>query len=196
MPIDDPGWGGYTPEPEQQPAPPPKQSPLKRPLGDYKETLASLKSHRGALGKLNEKQMIAVGAAVVALILVAGLIRSNASDDEGSSAKGGAAAAGQASGSLEDFVQKVDEVCLKYREQVQQAAGNPDSSVLGGVHGQMIAEVRALGSPPESDPSFQEMLTAYDQSVRFLKAGDPRSAAQYGQQASAAAQQFGAVSCS
>lgn len=207
MPIDDPGWGGYTPAPDNQP-PPAQPDPAKKKalseykLADYKQTLSGLKSHRGKLGKLNEKQMIGIGIAVVVLILVAGLVRSKGGDDEKpASAKGAAPAAGTAaeregSGSQEDFAAKVDLVCSSYASQVQQAGAAPDSTYLGAVHGQMLAEIKALGSPPqEAAATFQSLVTNYEKAVQMANQGNAPGANPFYQQAFAAATQLGAPSC-
>jgi hypothetical protein len=216
VPIDDPGWGDYTPPPQNQP-PPAQQSPRgKKPLSeyklaDYKESLSGLKNHRGKLGKLNEKQMIGIGIAVVLLILVAGLMRSRGGDDEKpASAKGGAVPAGAAaatqggaaaggdtaSGSQDDFASKVDAVCKSYHPKVQEAGGQPTSDALGAVHTQMIAEIKAVGAPPsELAATFQTFVTNYEQAAQKSSQGDAVGASPLYQQAFAAATQLGAPNC-
>jgi hypothetical protein len=230
MPIDDPGWGSPTPPP-QQPAPP-SQDPSKKTwsdvklgeykeklsglkagdykeklsglkAGDYKEKLSGLARYRGKLGKLNEKQMIAVGIAVVVLIAAAGLLRSKDSDEKPAGARGaagGAAAApsgasgSQASGSQEDFVAKVEQICVSYREQVMAAAQSADPTILGGVQGRKVAEMKALGTPPEDAEVFQRLISGYESYVQAQNQGSA-SASQFIQSAGQAAHEFGAPSC-
>jgi hypothetical protein len=208
MPIDDPGWGDYTP-PSQNQAPPPQQGPPGKKslsdykLGDYKETLSALKSHRGKLGKLNEKQMIGVGIAVVLLILAAGLLRSKGDDEKPASAKGGAAAGAAAgaedsdgSGSEGDFAAKVDAICKSYHPKVQEAGGQPTSHALGAVHTQMVTEIKGLGAPPSDlAATYQTFVTNYEQAAQKSSAGDAIGANPLYEQAFAAATQLGAPNC-
>ena len=203
MPIDDPGWGDYTPPPQNQPPPAQQSPPGKKPLSeyklaDYKETLSGLKNHRGKLGKLNEKQLIGIGIAVVLLILVAGLMRSKGGDDEKpASAKGGAAAGGDtASGSEDDFASKVDAVCKSYHPKVQEAGGQPTSNALGAVHTQMITEIKAVGAPPqELAAAYQTFVTNYEQAAQKSSQGDAVGASPLYEQAFAAATQLGVPNC-
>lgn len=206
MPIDDPGWGDYTPPPQNQPPPAQQAPPGKKPLSDYKlsdykETLSGLKSHRGKLGKLNEKQMIGIGIAVVLLVLVAGLVRSKGGDDEKPAAAKGAAAAGEAGGEGAaagdgDFVSKVDAVCKSYHPKVQEAGGAPDSTALGAVHTQMIGEIKALGAPPQDvAATFQTFVTNYEQAAQKSSQGDAIGAGPLYEQAFAAATQLGVPNC-
>lgn len=214
MPIDDPGWGDYTPPPQNQPPPPQQNPPGKKPLSeyklaDYKETLTGFKNHRGKLGKLNEKQMIGIGIAVVLLILVAGLMRSKGGDDQNpTSAKGGAAPAGAAAdggenqdggdvaASDDDFASKVDAVCKSYHPKVQEAGGQATSNALGAVHVQMIGEIKTLGTPPqELAATYQTFISNYEQGAQRSSQGDAIGANPFYEQAFAAAAQLGAPNC-
>lgn len=211
MPIDDPGWGGSTPPPQQPP--PQQQDPSKKTwsdvklgeykeklsglkTGDYKEKLSGLARYRGKLGKLNEKQMIAVGIAVVVLIAAAGLLRSKDSGDKKPAGARGAAAgaAGEASGSQEDFVAKVEQLCASYLPKVKEAAQSADPTVLGGVQGQKLAEMKALGTPPEDAEVFQRLISGYESYVQAQNQGSA-SGSQFIQEAGQAAHEFGAPSC-
>lgn len=211
MPIDDPGWGDYTPPPQNQPPPAQQSPPGKKPLSeyklsDYKETLTGLKNHRGKLGKLNEKQMIGIGIAVVLVILAAGLMRSKGGDDEKPKSAKGAAPAGAAadgaaegeaaSGGGDDFASKVDAVCKSYHPKVQEAGGQPTSNALGAVHVQMVGEIKALGAPPqELAATYQTFISNYEQGAQKSSQGDAIGANPHYEQAFAAAAQLGAPNC-
>ena len=215
MPIDDPGWGDFTPppagqQPQQQPPqqpqpqqPQPQQAPQTQPQ-------APAPGPSGPSPFSDPKVRMVLGGLVV-LALAAGAFFMFAGGDDSDDGKKPSAAAGGGDEAevpeggdegedigtltLQDYADVANQICSAYADDIQAASQSQDFQALAQVDQAMLDELMSIPPPDESADVVEGMYSDFQQAVDAIAAGDVQTAQQYASSSSAAASQLGLDAC-
>lgn len=213
MPIDDPGWGDFTPPPAgqqpQQPQPQQPQSQQPQPAPQTQPQPQAPPPAQGPSGPspfADPKVRMVLGG-IVALALAAGayFMFFAGGDDDGDAKP--AAAAGENEGDdvpedgdvgtlpLADYAEIANQVCTSYADDIQAASQAQDLQALAQADQAMLDELMAIPPPDESADLVQGMYSDFQLAIDAIAAGDIQSAQQYATTASTTATQLGFDAC-
>lgn len=211
MPIDDPGWGDFTPPPagqqppQQQPQQPqqpvqPQQAPPTQP---QPQATPPAQGPSGPSPFADPKVRMVLGGIVV-LALAAGayfmFFAGGDDDGDGKPAAANGADNGDDGGdvgtlTLQDYADIANQVCTSYTDDIQAASQAQDLQALAQADQAMLDELMAIPPPDESADAVQGLYSDFQLAIDAIAAGDVQTAQQYASTASAAATQLGFDAC-
>jgi hypothetical protein len=199
MPIDDPGWGDYTPPPaQQQPAQQPQPAPQAPPPA---QPPAGGPGKPNPLGDPRVRIGLAV-AVVVALAAGAFFMFSGGDDDKEAGDKRPAAAAEGGEGPadvgtlpLQDYIALADQLCSGYAADIQAAQQANDLQALAQIDQAMLDELRKLPPPDQSADAVDSMYNDFQLAIDAIAIGDLQTAQQHASTAQATGVQLGFGAC-
>ena len=213
MPIDDPGWGDFTPPPAaQQPQQPQQQQP-QQPAPQTQPQPQAPPPAQGPSGPsafADPKVRMVLGAIVVLALAVGAYFMFFAGDSQkddddktpsvvatGDEDGGDDVPEGGDIGTLplQDYAEIANQVCTSYADDIQAASQAQDFQALAQVDQAMLDELMSIPPPDESADVVEGLYADFQLAVDAIAAGDVQSAQQYASTASATASQLGFDAC-
>lgn len=206
MPIDDPGWGDFTPPPAQPQQP---QQPQAPPTQPQPQTPPPAGGPAAPSPFADPKVRMVLAAVVVAALAVGGYFMFMGGDDDD---KKPAAAAGADDGDapddgeipeggdvgtlpLADYAEIANQICSAYVDDIQAASQAQDLQALAQADQAMLDELMSIPPPDESADVVEAMYADFQSAVDAIAAGDVQTAQQLATSASSAASQLGLDAC-
>lgn len=214
MPIDDPGWGDFTPPPagkqpqQQQPQQPQQPQPTPQ-TQSQPQAPPPAQSPSGPSPFADPKVRMVLGAIVVAALAVGAYFMFFSGDSEKDDDKTPAAAVGaddEGDGGeapegdvgtlpLADYVEIANQVCTGYVDDIQAASQAQDFQALAQADQAMLDELMAIPPPDESADVIQGMYSEFQLAIDAIAVGDLQTAQQHASTASVTASQLGLDAC-
>jgi hypothetical protein len=214
MPIDDPGWGDFTPPPAAQQPQQPQQQP-QQPAPQTQPQPQAPPPTQGPSGPspfADPKVRMVLGAIVVLALAAGAYFMFFAGDSEKEDDKtpavavdgddqdeddGGDVPEGGDIGTLplSDYAEIANQVCTSYADDIQAASQAQDFQALAQVDQAMLDELMSIPPPDESADVVEGLYADFQLAVDAIAAGDVQSAQQYASTASATASQLGFDAC-